>query len=112
LTRDSHIDESGWAWLIPVHNGTTSVGIVMDIKVSSEKRSKASRGSTLKDHYLEQLNSMVPNIKGFLQGATLNEGGEGDYYDIKSTSDYSYSADAYSGDHYRIIGDAAGEVIR
>ncbi|THH13242.1 hypothetical protein EW146_g6960 [Bondarzewia mesenterica] len=35
-------DESGWAWFIPLHNGTTSVGVVMDQKQFS-KRSSLSR---------------------------------------------------------------------
>ncbi|KAF8973166.1 hypothetical protein BDZ97DRAFT_1900957 [Flammula alnicola] len=26
-------DESGWAWFIPLHNGTTSVGVVMNEKI-------------------------------------------------------------------------------
>ncbi|KAG1812409.1 uncharacterized protein BJ212DRAFT_1483048 [Suillus subaureus] len=53
-------DESGWAWFIPLHDGSTSVRIVMDLESSNHKK-KASRaasggsGSNLLAHYKEEL---------------------------------------------------------
>ncbi|TFY60324.1 hypothetical protein EVG20_g7463 [Dentipellis fragilis] len=39
-------DESGWAWFIPLHNGTTSVGVVMNKDAfSKHSRSRSTRGS-------------------------------------------------------------------
>lgn len=56
---------------------------------------------SLTEHYLDQLQH-VPGVReligdkgSFIPGST------------KSASDFSYSATRYSGDHFRIIGDAA-----
>ncbi|TFY81409.1 hypothetical protein EWM64_g2604 [Hericium alpestre] len=35
-------DESGWAWFIPLHNGTTSVGIVMDKNALGKRKCSQS----------------------------------------------------------------------
>ena len=92
----------------------TSVGIVLEADINTKKKSAASKEasadgkiSTIRDHYLKQLYSFAPNISELLEEATLNEGG-GDYGVLKSASDFSYSAGAYAGDHFRLIGDAAG----
>jgi hypothetical protein len=100
-------DESGWAWIIPLHNGTTSVGFVMHQTMSNKKKAILKADGTkpsLTEHYLDQL-QYVPGVKerigdkgSFIPGST------------KSTSDFSYSASRYSGDHFRIIGDAANFV--
>ncbi|KDQ55196.1 hypothetical protein JAAARDRAFT_196058 [Jaapia argillacea MUCL 33604] len=37
------VDESGWAWFIPLHNGLTSVGVVMDQKTFAA-RGKSGKG--------------------------------------------------------------------
>jgi flavin-dependent dehydrogenase len=79
----------------------------MDQNISNEKkaagRAAAADGNhSLKDHYLEQL-KLVPNLRNLLGGASLKD------TLVKSASDYSYSADRYAGDHYRLIGDAAGQ---
>ncbi|TFK18107.1 FAD/NAD(P)-binding domain-containing protein [Coprinopsis marcescibilis] len=94
-------DESGWAWFIPLANGVVSVGVVMDQVISTKKKSDAraaNQEASLKDHYLEQL-FLAPGIKDLLGAGTL-------VGDVKSASDYSYSPDRYSGDHYRLVGDA------
>ncbi|KAF4609873.1 hypothetical protein D9613_010410 [Agrocybe pediades] len=97
-------DESGWSWIIPLHNGTTSVGFVMHQTKSNEKKASLKPDGTkrsLTEHYLDQLQH-VPGVReligdkgSFIPGST------------KSTSDFSYSATRYSGNHFRIIGDAA-----
>ncbi|KAJ3515159.1 hypothetical protein NLJ89_g1939 [Agrocybe chaxingu] len=100
-------DETGWAWIIPLHDGTTSVGIVMHQTYSNKKKAQLKPDGTkpsLTEHYLDQLQH-VPGVRkligekgSFIPGST------------KSTSDFSYSATQYSGDHFRIIGDAANFV--
>jgi flavin-dependent dehydrogenase len=35
---ESHSGECGWAWFIPLHNGTVSVGFVMDSETSAKKK--------------------------------------------------------------------------
>ncbi|KAJ8518265.1 hypothetical protein ONZ45_g4620 [Pleurotus djamor] len=95
-------DKQGWAWLIPLHNGTTSIGVVMHQDTSTRK--KAAGPSKLEDHYLEEL-KLAPGIQELI-------GTEGSYVagSVRSTADYSYHSTAYSGNHYRVIGDAAAFV--
>ncbi|KAJ2923819.1 hypothetical protein H1R20_g13276, partial [Candolleomyces eurysporus] len=98
-------DESGWGWFIPLHNGTVSVGIVMHQDISNAKKAAGRNASSsgdfsLRDHYLDQF-QYLPGLKKLLGTASLVDGA------VKSASDYSYSADQYSGDHFRIIGDAS-----
>ncbi|KAJ7592018.1 hypothetical protein C8J56DRAFT_1013503 [Mycena floridula] len=96
-------DESGWAWFIPLHNDTVSVGVVMDLAISTSKKSK-DVGCSLESHYLGQLD-LVPGLQKLLVGATLKR--ESGTSPIRSASDFSYSAAAYSGDHFRLVGDAS-----
>jgi flavine halogenase len=106
-------DECGWGWFIPLHDGTVSVGIVMDSATSAAKKAAGTaasegKGHTLKDHYLLQLD-FVPGLKKLLDGASMKEGIEGP--SVKSATDYSYAASCYGGDHYRLVGDASGRFI-
>ncbi|KAL8926519.1 MAG: hypothetical protein Q9208_002846 [Pyrenodesmia sp. 3 TL-2023] len=91
-------DGSGWAWFIPLHNGTTSVGVVMnqDFATSMKKQS-----SSTKLFYLSAL-QLAPNLYKLL----LNGDGGELISDIKSASDYSYSASSYASPYVRIVGDA------
>ena len=101
------IDESGWAWCIPLHNRTNSIGIVMREDVSTlKKRSANDRGAcTLRDHYLSQLD-LVPGLKAMLADAKLQDDPTKGP-PVRSASDYSYSATSYAGDHFRLVGDAS-----
>ncbi|KAF7334715.1 FAD/NAD P-binding domain-containing protein [Mycena venus] len=92
-------DETGWCWFIPLHNGTVSVGVV-ETETSSIAKKKAMQGdSSLKAHYLKQL-QLAPGLVRLLANGELSS-------DIKSAGDYSYSATAYAGPNYRLVGDAA-----
>ncbi|KAH7872221.1 FAD/NAD-binding domain-containing protein [Lentinula edodes] len=95
-------DKLGWAWLIPLHNGMTSIGVVMHEETSKSKR--LGQLNSLKNHYFQQL-KLAPGVQALIgtKGYFVNGS-------IKMTSDYSYHATSYSGDHYRIIGDAAAFV--
>ncbi|PYH92917.1 FAD/NAD(P)-binding domain-containing protein [Aspergillus ellipticus CBS 707.79] len=90
-------DESGWAWLIPLHNGTVSVGIVRNQQIASAKKTES--GLDLEDFYLDTLLHQAPDIRGLLGDGKLTTA-------VKSASDYSYSASSYAVPHARIIGDA------
>lgn len=94
-------DKTGWAWCIPLHNGTHSIGVVMHLDTSNRK--KAEGPNKLEDHYLSQL-KLAPGVYDLI-------GKTGKYVQgsVRSTSDFSYHATAYSGDHYRLTGDAAGK---
>lgn len=129
-SAEYRIDESGWAWFIPLHNGLTSVGIVMEQKalgVRSRAASSATTApippsssssaagtthsrmhSTLADRYLTFLH-LAPGVQALIgEDAQLehvqDENGEAPA--ARSASDFSYSAEEYAGDGWRIVGDA------
>ncbi|KAF9461922.1 FAD/NAD-binding domain-containing protein [Collybia nuda] len=95
-------DKQGWCWLIPLHDGTTSIGVVMHQNTSNQK--KAERPGSLEEHYLEEL-KLAPGVQQLIGEKGIYVKGS-----VKSTADYSYHATSYSGDHYRIVGDAAAFV--
>lgn len=107
----SSVDQSGWSWYIPLHNGTVSVGFVMSEESSIAKK-KALRASNpesdklLRDHFVEQLQH-APGLQKLLKHAKLVDV-EAEDGGVKSASDYSYSAKVYGGDHFRLVGDAGG----
>ncbi|KAK7017828.1 FAD/NAD P-binding domain-containing protein [Favolaschia claudopus] len=93
-------DETGWCWFIPLHNGTTSVGVVMtEVASISKKKAMSGDDTSLKAHYLAELQRAPGLIKLLGDGELSSE--------IKSAGDYSYSATAYAGPNYRLVGDAA-----
>ncbi|KAG6820548.1 hypothetical protein H0H93_015433 [Arthromyces matolae] len=101
---EAFTDESGWAWFIPLHNGTKSVGIVISKEACTSKKAfLASNGSGDTSNttlYINQL-AHAPGLLRLLGTARL-------VTDIKSAADYSYSASQYAGPNYRIAGDAGG----
>ncbi|OJA15106.1 hypothetical protein AZE42_05581 [Rhizopogon vesiculosus] len=100
-------DESGWAWFIPLHNGSTSVGVVMDKDISIRKKkatvATGGSGTNLQTHYMEEL-TRAPGVLKLIGIGTLRNDGQLDA--VKSASDFSYSASTYAGDHFRLAGDA------
>ncbi|KAL8680685.1 MAG: hypothetical protein Q9224_006922, partial [Gallowayella concinna] len=90
-------DASGWVWTIPLHNGTTSVGVVRNQAVATQRKKDMDSPST-KEFFLDCL-QLAPGILEVLGDGELVS-------DIKSASDWSYSAGAYSSPHIRIAGDA------
>ena len=103
------IDGSGWAWFIPLHDGTVSVGIVMNQERSNAKKvadREAGEDTSLVAHYLRQL-PQTPSIVALLGGAKMVK--KPDAPLISSASDYSYQATHYAGSRYRLVGDAGGE---
>lgn len=82
----------------------------MDKTISIKKKAKLREENpaeyTLRAHYLDQV-QFTPGLQELLRNATLKEDID---EPVKSASDYSYSASSYAGDHYRLIGDAAGEI--
>ncbi|KAJ8076890.1 hypothetical protein PM082_001313 [Marasmius tenuissimus] len=107
-------DESGWAWFIPLQNGRTSIGVVMD-QISYNTRNKSGSSlespftleaapnptnSTMTTRYLSNL-SLAPGLVKL-----VTEKGRMEVGSVKSASDFSYSAPSYAGQNYRIVGDA------
>jgi flavin-dependent dehydrogenase len=97
------LDESGWAWFLPLHNGTASIGVVMDEEIMKSKKAEMTDKSS-QALYMQELSTRAPMIWKLLSDAKLTPYGTGPI--IRSASDYSYSSTSYSGPNYRIIGDA------
>ena len=91
------LDGSGWCWAIPLHNGTLSVGVVMRQDLFFAKKKLTGSPSSV-EHYKECL-KLAPQIVKLLEEAETAS-------DIKQASDWSYSASAYAGPHFRLAGDA------
>ncbi|KAJ7250273.1 hypothetical protein C8J57DRAFT_1521287 [Mycena rebaudengoi] len=100
----SPLDETGWSWVIPLRDGTTSIGFVMHQNASNAKKATVTaegQKPTLTEYYLDRL-QFVPGVREL-----IGEKGNMIPASTKSAADYSYWAPRYSGDHFRIIGDAA-----
>ncbi|THU85054.1 FAD/NAD(P)-binding domain-containing protein [Dendrothele bispora CBS 962.96] len=106
------LDESGWAWFIPLHNGKTSIGVVMNQEVYNENKSTLSSfppsvstpnpsESTMVARYISNLGLAPGLVELITENGKMGEGS------VKMASDFSYSAPSYAGNGYRIIGDAA-----
>jgi flavin-dependent dehydrogenase len=91
-------DQSGWCWSIPLHDGTLSVGIVMRQDLSLERK-KALGSPGMVEFYKDCL-TLSPQIHERLADAELVS------TNIKAASDWSYSASAYAGPNFRMVGDA------
>ncbi|KAK2024887.1 flavin-dependent halogenase O-methyltransferase bifunctional protein [Colletotrichum zoysiae] len=90
-------DASGWVWFIPLHNGTHSVGIVQNQEMATKKKREMAEPSSL--GFYNQTLELVPGIKELLSKAEMVS-------EVKSASDWSYSASSYALPGVRIAGDA------
>lgn len=91
-------DASGWVWTIPLHDGTTSVGIVRRQDLNLAHRRSLDSPSD-QEFYREVLKRSSIINETMMQDAEV-------VTEIKTASDYSYSASAYSSPYVRIVGDA------
>ncbi|KZP19599.1 FAD/NAD(P)-binding domain-containing protein [Athelia psychrophila] len=116
-------DETGWAWYIPLHDGTTSIGIVMNQKAYNANKPKPTPDSpspSLTARYRSYL-SLAPGTLELIGDGVLttkpvsppnspNGPSEKEFKSneplVKCATDFSYSADRYAGNGYRIVGDA------
>lgn len=90
-------DASGWCWLIPLHNGTSSVGIVQNQDMATTK--KKEMGSPSHEEFYKASLKFAPRIEAILSKAELTA-------PVKQASDWSYSASCYAAPKIRIVGDA------
>ncbi|KZF25346.1 FAD/NAD(P)-binding domain-containing protein [Xylona heveae TC161] len=90
-------DASGWVWTIPLHNNRTSVGVVMNQATAATKK-KAMEDASTGRFYLDTLKS-TPETWDLVSDANLVS-------EVKSASDWSYSASTYATPYIRIAGDA------
>lgn len=94
---ESLADGSGWSWLIPLHDGTDSVGVVIHKDKYSELKKEMNDPQQV---YQRQLALAA-------ETSALLAGGE-PVTETKIWQDYSYCASAFSGPGFRLVGDAAG----
>ncbi|KAK6216011.1 hypothetical protein LQW54_003986 [Pestalotiopsis sp. IQ-011] len=90
-------DGSGWAWFMPLHDGTRSVGVVQDQKLAAKRKRELGSLAT-QEFYTESL-KLATRTQALLSGAELIP-------DIKSASDWSYTSSTYHLPYARICGDA------
>ncbi|KAI9039370.1 uncharacterized protein KD926_009513 [Aspergillus affinis] len=90
-------DGSGWIWTIPLHNGTTSVGVVMNQASYAER--KRQTGLLYSTDLYTKIIQEAPTTSSLVANARLIS-------EVKSASDWSYSASAYASPYLRIAGDA------
>jgi len=86
---------NGWNWLIPLHNGKVSVGVVVD----SINASQQIENSNL-DIFINKHIAQSPYIADLLSSATLDA-------KPQAVRDWSYAAKSFIGDGYILAGDAA-----
>jgi flavin-dependent dehydrogenase len=85
--------EHGWFWLIPLADGTTSVGAVC------WPHYMKSRSKPLKEFFLDTI-AMSPQLAERLRHATLVDD------KVHATGNYAYSGSHCSGERYLLLGDA------
>ncbi|KAG8529708.1 uncharacterized protein KY384_005189 [Bacidia gigantensis] len=88
-------DESGWAWTIPLHDGTMSVGVVMSQEIAAKAKAIAADNQEYYNNALKQ----TPKVLELLSRAKQVS-------ELKSASDYSYHSHIYAVPFARIVGDA------
>lgn len=93
----TRLDGSGWAWFIPRHDGSVSVGIIIKQELLAQKK-QACGACSSKALYLETLKQTLV-ISKLLEKAHMRSD------DIKTASGWSYRASDYASLHLRITGD-------
>lgn len=84
--------------MIPLHNGTVSVGAVLRQDLFLAKKKSLGDGVT-DAKLLSECIKLCPTVGQLLEPADLVS-------PIRQATDYSYRAGEYAGPHFRIIGDA------
>ncbi|MGI8927549.1 MAG: NAD(P)/FAD-dependent oxidoreductase [Tepidiformaceae bacterium] len=85
----------GWGWLIPLHSGWASVGVVVDSAYGQAQIATLGLEAFLREQYAQ-----APGIAAMLAPATLASGPH-------VVRDWSYVSDRLVGDGYILVGDAA-----
>jgi flavine halogenase len=89
-------DGAGWAWAIPLHDQTLSVGVVVHSEEFQRMRTAVGDLDAVYHDGLER----APHLREMLAAAEMVE-------PVQTWRDFSYLADSFSGPGYRLVGDAA-----
>lgn len=87
---------TGWFWFIPLHDGTTSVGLVTGKDLFNDQRRRLGSIEAVYHAALRE----CPLVMRLLDGATQTTG-------MRVEQDYSYVSDTFAGPGYFLTGDAA-----
>lgn len=87
---------NGWFWAIPLHDGTTSVGLVISKAGFAESRTRLGGVAEVYAHHLAE----CPRIAELVEPAERVS-------DFKAEQDYSYVSDRFAGPGFVLAGDAA-----
>lgn len=88
------VDE-GWTWTIPLHDGTTSVGLVVHEKYFQERR----KTDSIQDIFLDGIGRSRLASEAIAPAELVSE--------LRVEGDYSYLSDVLSGPGYFLSGDSA-----
>ena len=88
--------QDGWVWGIPLHNGTMSVGLVVD---KHNFKARREESESLERLYLDGIVES-PLFQELLRDGELAT-------PIRAEQDFSYLAERFAGPGYFIVGDAA-----
>lgn len=91
------LPDHGWLWAIPLHNGTLSVGLVIDKRSLAHARQTAD--GSLQTVYDDAI-ARCPRLAGMVTDARQTA-------PLKTESDYSYVSDTFTGPGWFLAGDAA-----
>lgn len=87
---------NGWFWVIPLHDGTVSVGLVTGRDAFNAKRGELGSAQAVYD----EAASACPAVREVLSGAEP-------VTELRFEQDYSYCSDTFIGPGYLLAGDAA-----
>ncbi|MEE9404287.1 MAG: NAD(P)/FAD-dependent oxidoreductase [Algisphaera sp.] len=102
-TATNHLIGDGWwAWIIPLKNGDTSIGVTWDKRYFEwPRQGKNGESGTLTEQLVSVVNSH-PVGRRVIRDAEWIEG------DIHILKNLSYVSDGFAGDGFTQVGDAAG----
>jgi flavin-dependent dehydrogenase len=86
----------GWIWVIPLHNGITSIGLVTDKQRFFEKRKSPDDVQAI---YHQAVHSHPLVDRTIADAEQVSK--------VRTETDYSYVADRFSGPGYLMAGDSA-----
>lgn len=87
----------GWFWIIPLHNGTTSIGLVLG---KDQLAAERARLGSMEEVYAAAI-AECPLTAELLADARRDDHG------VQADKDFCYSADRFAGPGYFIAGDSA-----
>ncbi len=96
LATNHYLGRGYWVWVIPLHNGETSIGVVFDRRLMSLDIAGSGRAASYEAHL-----QSIPALAELLVGARMRT------EDLRSYSHLAYATRQYMGSGWALLGDAA-----